>query len=206
MATRTNQRARTRQAIMDATADLLDEGRADPSMDEIAERARVSRATAYRYFDSAPDVVWQVFADRGLPTVEETFAGAGDDVVERVARAERVINGYLFGDPDGARAFERAVLDRTLRGTGAPDDRAARRMAYIDAALEPLAPHLAPDDLERVRNALALTMGSQVVPALLDTCRLDEATARRVTGFAGRAIVAEALRLAGQDVPADLGS
>ncbi|MDZ7732274.1 MAG: hypothetical protein U5R31_03450 [Acidimicrobiia bacterium] len=151
------------------------------------------RATAYRYFDSASDVVWQVYVDRRLPSVEDTLHGTDGDVLDRVLRAERVINGYLFDDADGARNFERAMLERTLRGSAAPDDRPARRLAYIDAALEPLADRLEPADLERTRMALALTMGSQVVPALLDTCKVDATTAREATRFAVRAIVSEAL-------------
>jgi AcrR family transcriptional regulator len=197
MTTRTNQRARTRQALMDAAAALLDSGRSTPTMDEIAERARVSRATAYRYFDSAPDVVWQVVVDRQLEPVETAFVAAGDDVGERVERAEVIVNDYLFGDPDGARAFERAMLDRQLTGAAAPDDRAGRRLTYIDAALTPIAEGLDQADLERLRYALALTMGSQVVSALLDTCGLDIDQARDVTRFAARAIVADTLRSAG---------
>lgn len=201
MTTRSNQRERTRQALLDAASDLLDGGNAVPTMDEIAERARVSRATAYRYFESAPDVVWQVIADRLIEPVDSAFADAGDDVVGRVARAEAVINDFLFGDPDGTRAFERAVLDRQLAGSARPDDRTGRRLVYIDAALAPIADRLAPADLERLRYALALTMGSQVVTALLDTCGLDVDQAREITRFASRAIVAEALRSAGLDQP-----
>ena len=46
---RANQKARTRQAIVRAAGALLAKG-AKPSLDEIAEEAKVSRATAYRYF------------------------------------------------------------------------------------------------------------------------------------------------------------
>ena len=201
MAPRTNQKERTRQALVDAAAALLDEGRADPTIDEVIERALVSRATFYRYFDSASDLMWQVFSDRSIPSVDETFGDAGHDIVERAARAEQAINDYLFGDADGTRAFERAVLERALNGTATDHDRTGRRLAYIDAVLEPIADRLSPADLVRVRHALALTMGSQVVSALLDTCKLDPETARDVTGFAARAIAAEATRLAGIHPP-----
>ena len=193
VSTRVNQRARTRQALIDAAAKLLDDGRASPTMDEIAERAQVSRATAYRYFDSAADLVWQVVADRLIEPLDDAFVDIGDDIVERVLRAETVINDHLFGDPDGARAFERAALDRRLSGTALPDDRAGRRLVYIDAALAPIAGRLGEAEFDRLRYALALTMGSQVVPAMLDTCGLDEAHAREVTRFAAAAIVDAAL-------------
>jgi hypothetical protein len=46
---RENQRRRTRKDLLQAAARLMKEGRT-PSLDEVAETALVSRATAYRYF------------------------------------------------------------------------------------------------------------------------------------------------------------
>lgn len=165
-------------------------------MEQIAEAARVSRATAYRYFDSSADVVWELMSDRTIADIEEVMTAAGNDVVARVMAAEEAINDYLFEDPDGARAFERAALDRCLRGIAQDTDRAARRLGYIDAALEPIADRLSRDDHRCVRHALALAMGSQAVPAMLDTCRLEVDEARSATRFACRTIAAEASRLA----------
>lgn len=196
MASRLNQKARTRQALLDGASQMLAHGTADPSMDQIADAAHVSRATAYRYFDSSGDVVWEAMSDRDIADIEDVMATAFDDVVARVLAAEEAINGYLFDDPDGARAFERAALDRSLRGVAQDTDRAARRLRYIDAALEPIADRLSTSDRRRVRHALALAMGSQAVPAMLDTCRLDIDEARSATRFACKTIATEASRLA----------
>src|SRR5215216_550227 len=46
---RTRQKARTRAALLEATRELLAQGRS-PNVEEAAEAAGVSRATAYRYF------------------------------------------------------------------------------------------------------------------------------------------------------------
>ncbi|BAN00669.1 TetR/AcrR family transcriptional regulator [Ilumatobacter coccineus] len=196
MAIRSNQKARTRQALLDGAARVLADGTAEPSMDQIAEAAQVSRATAYRYFDSSSEVVWEVMSDRAIADVDAVMAAAGNDITDRVLAAEEAINGYLFDDPDGARAFERAALDRSLRGMAQDTDRAARRLGYIDAALEPIADRLSHSERRSVRHALALAMGSQAVPAMLDTCRLDVDEARSATRFACRTIATEASRLA----------
>ena len=48
---RTQQKSRTRQALVDATGELLAEG-LTPRVEDAAERAGISRTTAYRYFPS----------------------------------------------------------------------------------------------------------------------------------------------------------
>lgn len=46
---RTGQKSRTRQALVDATRELLAQG-LTPQVEDAAERANISRTTAYRYF------------------------------------------------------------------------------------------------------------------------------------------------------------
>src|SRR5690349_12522503 len=46
---RTRQKARTRDALVDAARDLLAEG-STPQVEDAAARAGISRTTAYRYF------------------------------------------------------------------------------------------------------------------------------------------------------------
>jgi AcrR family transcriptional regulator len=46
---RANQKSRTREAIIDGALELMAEGTM-PTVVAAAERAKVSRATAYRYF------------------------------------------------------------------------------------------------------------------------------------------------------------
>jgi hypothetical protein len=95
------------------------------------------------------------------------------------------------------------MLERAATGSAQPEDRPARRLRYIDAAIEPLAGQLSERQRFLVRHALALTMGSSSVVAMLDTCGLDAADAREVTAFAAQAIAREALRLAEAEHPAD---
>jgi AcrR family transcriptional regulator len=196
VATREEQKARTRQAILDAVARMIDAGRTDLDVDEVASEAGVSRATFYRYFGSPLDALFHVVADRDLVPVD-AVRGAGD-VAARVAVAEDVVNTWLFAAPDATRGFERSMLERNANGTAQPEDRPGRRLRYIDAALEPLADRLTEHQRFLVRHALALTMGSTSVVAMLDTCGLDAAAAREVTAFAAQAITREALRLAAE--------
>ena len=196
MATRLNQKERTRREIVAAAARLLDEGQSTPSIDDVAEEALVSRATVYRYFDSVDDLLWQVYSDRHVLDAETAMDIAGRDLNQRVLAAEKNVNDYLFGDEDGTRTFERVMLERIVQGRSTPEDRPGRRFEQIDAALGPLEERLDVHQLRLVRHALSLAIGSQAMIALLDTGRLDADLAREVTRFACEAITKEAERLA----------
>ena len=196
MATRTNQKERTHQAIVSAAARLIDTGCVNPTIDDIAEEALVSRATVYRYFESTDDVLWQVFSDRHMLDAETARPITSDNLTERVLAAEENVNDYLFGHHEGTRAFERVMLERRVQGRSTDHDRPGRRFRQIDTALAPLEPRLGPDALELVRHALSLAIGSQAMIALLDTGQLDPKRARDVTHFACQAIINEAKRLA----------
>ena len=198
MATRSNQKERTRQAIVAATARLVDNGHGNPSIDDVAEEALVSRATVYRYFDSTNDLVWQVYSDRHMDTVGATLPDC-DDLTQRVLTAEANINDYIFGNEQQTRAFERVMLERHLQGRTTDQDRPGRRFLQIDAALAPLQGQLDADQMELVRHALSLAIGSQSMVALLDTGRLNPERARDVTTFVCRAIISEVDRMLAAD-------
>jgi TetR/AcrR family transcriptional regulator, regulator of autoinduction and epiphytic fitness len=90
-------KARTRRAIVDAAAALMDATRGlDFTVDELAERADVSRRTVFNHFGSMDDVVAAVLADAFQGVAEALDAGeppSGDDphaaMVADLARALR---------------------------------------------------------------------------------------------------------------------
>src|SRR6202522_4632814 len=73
---RANQKARTRAAIVDACGDLVRSG-AEVTMPEVARRALVSEATAYRYF---PDLI---------SLLREALEGTWPDPAEELAPADQ---------------------------------------------------------------------------------------------------------------------
>lgn len=196
MATRTNQRERTRAAIVDACEALLDRG-IDPTIDEIADEAGVSRATVYRYFDSPAMIAWHAMSNKAMVHPDDVFAGTGDDLGARVRAAERVVNDYIFDNAHGVRMFEMGTIQRHLDGTADPADRPVRRLTYIDEALEPVIDSLPPELAHRLRHGLAIAIGAEALLATVDTCRLDPDDARSITQWVCDALVDRAEREAG---------
>jgi AcrR family transcriptional regulator len=191
MTTHAERRATTQRALVDATSALLDEG-GQPTIEEVATRAGVSRATAYRHFPGIDDLLWQAFVNRTITSVADTFAGCGDDVACRVERCEEVINGFLLNDPVGTRAFERSTLQRWLERGPEAAERPSRRLTYIDEALSPLG-ELDRDLLARLRNSLAVIMGTEATIALTDVCGLASDEAQRVSRWMAQTLVRETL-------------
>lgn len=190
---RTNQKRRTRQALLDAGARLLAEGRS-PSLAEVAEEALVSRATAYRYFPSIEALLGEAFFEQEIPTAEELFTEPIEEPVERVLRVEEKLNEILFAQEVSTYIVVRNTIDAWL--ASAPGDRPVRpgrRLRLLDAALEPLAGELEPNTLHRLRHALALPIGTEAVLATRAVCGLEVDEAREVTRWACEALLRHAL-------------
>nr|BFE57639.1 hypothetical protein GCM10020063_021650 [Dactylosporangium thailandense] len=186
MTMRTNQMERTRSAILAAARDLADSG-AEITMSAVAAEARVSEATAYRYF---PDLVSLL---RAAVMVEDQVAAlrsmtAGDDPVERIGQAAEVLGRAVLRRQGAVRA----VVAASIAKPSTARERPAQRFALIEHALAPWidANGLAGRaDVEQLVRDLALVVSAESVFALTDLCGLapDDAiaslvaTARRVT-------------------------
>src|ERR1700684_2678886 len=100
---RKNQKARTRSAILSAAMELVREGR-PASIQEAADRALVSVATAYRYFPSADDLWWEASVSLidYQPAVAEAFErveAAGSDPQARLEALIRLIGFAMLEHP-----------------------------------------------------------------------------------------------------------
>lgn len=171
---RTNQKHRTRRAIVEAAAELVRENRT-PSVADAAERALVSRATAYRYFPSQQSLLVEVQADATQPSIDDLLADAGPDIAARVETITRELTRMVLADEALFRNQIRATQDVWFaRGvdTSVPV-REGRRMAWIDKALEPAKATLDKRGFTRLRTALAVVIGVDAVISLRDICGLS---------------------------------
>jgi len=171
---RTNQKHRTRRAIIEAAAELLRENRT-PSVAEAAERALVSRATAYRYFPSQQSLLTEVQADATQPSIEALLANAGDDIETRVVTITRELARMVLADEALFRNQVRATQDAWFarQGDASIPVREGRRLAWIDKALEPAKGKFARRELARLRTGLAVVIGVDAVLALRYVCGLS---------------------------------
>ena len=192
---RHNQRHRTRKDLLNAAAALMRAG-TKPSLEQVAEAAMVSRATAYRYFPSVDALVLEASLDVAVPDADALFDG--EDTTDPVARLERVdaaLNEMILANEKSLRLMLASTLERSVRAEEVNGDvpaRQNRRTALIDAALAPARKQFKPAALKTLRSALALVIGTEARVVCKDVLQLSDAEADRVRRFAIAALVASA--------------
>lgn len=168
-----NQKQRTRRAIVEAAAALVRDG-SQPTVAEAAERALVSRATAYRYFPSQQSLLVELAADALQPSPDDVLAGVGDDVGARVDRISRTITRMVLADEALFRNQMRLGQELWFaRGDDQVPVREGRRLVWIDKALEPATHDMSAASLKRLRSALVAVIGVEPVISLRDVDGLN---------------------------------
>lgn len=188
---RANQRLRTRKDLLDAGLRLSAEGR-QPSLDEIAAEAKVSRATAYRYFSSAEALLVEASADMSFPDLGKLFAGQeAASAVDRLVKLDRATSAMIRDQEPAIRALVASSMQQAMKSDPVPV-RQNRRTPAIAAALEPVRGDFSPDALDRLGKALALVIGTEAMVALKDVLQLGEREAAAVRRWAIEALVEKA--------------
>lgn len=193
---RQNQRNRTRKDLLQAAARLGKQG-LTPTIEEIANEALVSRATAYRYFPSIEALLAEAALDVAIPDAEVVFADiATDDPVARLECVDTLLHDLVLANEPAMRMMLVHSLQRALRAddTGGIPLRQNRRTPLIEAALAPARREFKPAALKTLAQALALIMGTEGMVVFKDVLQLDDADARKVKRWAIRALVQAARR------------
>src|SRR5262249_42949602 len=109
---RANQKRRTRKDLLQAASRLMKQGR-KPSIDEIAEEALVSRATAYRYFPGLEALLVEASLDVSVPTPQELFErSASTDPVVRVQSVDTALHDVIGANEAPFRMMLIHALER----------------------------------------------------------------------------------------------
>lgn len=195
---RANQRERTRTAILEAALEIMRRGQV-PSIAEVAEAARVSRATAYRYFGSfgelLSEAVSRALIDR--PEWEERLAGH-DDPTERVEAMISATFDAVTRSETVARAWLLLSLDQWARLQAGEEleeglvQRGGRRVG-IEIALDSFRDTLDEQTASRLEVALSLLAGAETHVVMKDIWDLDDAEAKEVSLWVARAVTRAAL-------------
>jgi AcrR family transcriptional regulator len=184
---RTQQKSRTRQALVTATRELLAQG-LTPKVEDAAEFAGISRTTAYRYFPNQRSLLLaahpQISPETLLP------ADAPNDPSARLDAFMAAFNRYNFDwEPQ-----LRTSLRLSLEPAGIqPALRQGRAVAWIEDALEPVR-HTRPDiDIHRLAIAIRSATGIESLIWLIDIAGYTRDQAARTVRRTAHALLDAAL-------------
>jgi AcrR family transcriptional regulator len=194
---RTNQKARTRAAILVSAIQLIREGGL-PTVEEAALAAGISKRTAYRYFTSQDHMLADAALDALRVRMNEMFAAiaASTDVHARIATLAVALSRLTQTHEAELRVMMRASLDQGSNALGRVPTvpaRGRRRLDWIEAALQPIHDQLPKDRYTRLVNSLAVCLGVDAVMVLRDVCGVTGVAAEDTMIGMATAIVDRAL-------------
>lgn len=100
---RPNQRGRTRRDLLEAALRASSSGKT-PNLDDIAEEARVSRATAYRYFPNVDDLLAEASLHVAFPD-PSILSKATDDVLQRLMIIDEAVEQMVAENETALRTM-----------------------------------------------------------------------------------------------------
>jgi hypothetical protein len=191
---RVRQKARTRAGLVAATRELLAEG-VTPTVEQAAERAAISRTTAYRYFPNRRALLLASHPGLDAPSLLD-----GDAPPTAAARldlvSERITRQTIEHEPE-LRAMLRLSLDTPRPHPDAVPLRQDRAIAWIDDALAPLRGRISKGDLRLLVLAIRATLGIEALVWLTDIGGLTREQAGDLMRASARTLLRAALLDAG---------
>jgi AcrR family transcriptional regulator len=187
---RTQQKARTRSALIAATRELLAQG-VTPNVEDAAAAASISRATAYRYFPNQRALLAAAYPEIG----ERSLLGpdAPVDVEARLDLVVQELTRFTIEHEPEMRTMLRLSLDPDPAHRGDLLLRRGRAIGWIEDALAPLRGEMPEPDLRRLALAIRSAAGIEALVWLTDIARLSRQEAAALMRWSALALLHYAL-------------
>jgi AcrR family transcriptional regulator len=181
---RTEQKARTRTALIGATRDLLALG-VTPSVEEAAAAASISRTTAYRYFPNQRSLLVAAHPEIEAPSLLD------DGPKDPEQRFQLAVEGYtrlLLDTEPQQRTTLRLSLEPDAGNSEPLLLRQGRAIRWFEDALAPLRDRLPEAALRRLALATRASCGIEALVWLTDVAGLSREEAIEVMHWSARAL------------------
>jgi AcrR family transcriptional regulator len=178
-----------------ATRALLSEGVGSPTVEQAADRALVSRTTAYRYFPNQHALLLAAFPEMDAPSLLGADPPRGAMARLEVV-AEDIVRRIIEHEPE-LRAMLRLSLE--AGSNEALPLRRGRVIGWVEDALAPLRGRLSPSEIRRLALSIRATMGIEALVWLTDVGGVSRTQASTLMRSSARAILRCALIDAGID-------
>jgi AcrR family transcriptional regulator len=183
---RKEQKARTREALVAATRALLAAG-GDPTIEQAATEARISRTTAYRYFPNQRSLLLAAHPEIDQASLLPPDAPTG--VEERLDLVMREFARITVGWEPQLRTQLRLSLEPSAEQ---PVLRGGRAIRWIEDALAPLRQTHPDVDVHRLAVAIRSATGIEALVWMTDIAGLSRDEAAAQMRWSARAMLAAA--------------
>jgi AcrR family transcriptional regulator len=182
---RVRQKRRTRDALVAAARQLVADGDT-PTVEVAAERAGVSRTTAYRYFPSQAALLAAAHPEIVTTTLLPESAPA--DIAERLDIVVARVTDMVADTEPQQRTMLRLSLEP---GAGRRELllRQGRVIGWLEDALAPLADDLGPDVVRQLAIAIRSAIGIESFVWLKDVAGLSTAEAVELMRWSARSML-----------------
>jgi AcrR family transcriptional regulator len=188
---RRHQKARTRDALIDATRELLAEGRT-PTVEEAAAAASISRTTAYRYFPNQRALLLAAHPEIDAPSL--LSEGAPEDGQERFELVVEALTRLVVETEPEQRTTLRLSLEPAAEDREPLLLRQGRAIGWLQDALTPLRDQLPEAATRRLVLATRAACGIEALVWLTDVAGLSREEAVEVMRWSARALFRTAIQ------------
>lgn len=185
---RRQQKARTRDALVSATRELITQG-VTPTVEEAATTARISRTTAYRYFPNQRTLLLAAH-----PEIQLESLLPEDAPTDPQARLNLVMQAFTRITIDWEPQLRTSL--RVALEPGQPDQallRQGRAIRWIEDALAPLRDTRPDLDVHRLSVVIRSATGIESLIWLTDIAGLSRDDSAEVMRWSARAMLQAAL-------------
>ncbi len=197
-------KAATFGLLLDTAMALIQARGSIPSVAEVATHAKVSRATAYRYFPSR-SVLTTAVIDASLGPVRQLSSDNPDGRARVHELFTQTFPRFKEFEPQLRAAAQLALEHWALQRSGALAEepyRRGHRIRILEHALAPLAPKLAADVHARLHRALSVVYGIETFVILKDIWGASNREMEATALWMADALIDAALRDAKAAAPA----
>jgi AcrR family transcriptional regulator len=179
---RAEQKAKTRTRILDEARGLLQKEK-DITLEEVAEKAGISRATIYRYYSNVDLLTMEASLEIYHKTPEELYEEVKEkSLEERLLYIQKHYNNFAQENETVFRRYLSAVLAESI--SSKEKLRGARRLKSLNKALQSFEKDFEKNDLEKLKNSAAVLMGIDALVVCKDVCDLDNQKANDTLAWA----------------------
>jgi AcrR family transcriptional regulator len=162
-----------------------------PTVEQAAERAGISRTTAYRYYPNQRSLVLAAHPETGVTTLLPVDPPA--DVRSRLDAVVVAFIALILDTEAAQRTMLRLSLDPDPAGRGSLPLRQGRAVTWITEALDPLHATFTRRQVHRLALAIRSAIGIEALVWLTDIGGLSRADAASSMRWSAHALLTRAL-------------